>query len=199
MVLQPTNIFEKCIIKSSSVQPQKSIDHSTALVTSIINESTIGEPDIIVGKDKNDEKKDENDEIIENHETIEKDAKPIEEEKKETDISEQSVNDNNDMLPDIIDTTVISIQDGIEEIDFNLEELKEDDTIQIKKRNDVYYEMYREARRKAKIARDLALSSYLEAKRIKNTYMLNDIDDSDDSDLEMEEDNEEDEENSIDE
>jgi hypothetical protein len=202
MVLQPTNIFEKCIIKSSSVQPQKSIDNSTALVTSIINESTIGEPDIIVGKDKNDEndeKKDENDEIIENHETIEKDAEPIEEEKKETDISEQSVNDNNDMLPDVIDTTVISIQDGIEEIDFNLEELKEDDTIQIKKRNDVYYEMYREARRKAKIARDLALSSYLEAKRIKNTYMLNDIDDSDDSDLEMEEDNEEDEENSIDE
>jgi hypothetical protein len=46
--------------------------------------------------------------------------------------------------------------------------------------------MYREARRKAKIARNLALSSYLEAKRIKNTYMLDNIKDSDDSDLEME-------------
>jgi hypothetical protein len=60
--------------------------------------------------------------------------------------------------------------------------------------------MYREARRKAKKARDLALSSYLEAKRIKNTYMLNDIEDSDDSDLETEEEeNEEDEENSVEE
>jgi hypothetical protein len=59
--------------------------------------------------------------------------------------------------------------------------------------------MYREARRKAKIARDLALSAYLEAKRIKNTYMLNDIEDSDESDLEMEEENNEDEENSVDE
>jgi hypothetical protein len=46
--------------------------------------------------------------------------------------------------------------------------------------------MYREARRKAKIAKDLALSSYLEAKRIKNMYMLDEIEESDDSDLEIE-------------
>jgi hypothetical protein len=78
--------------------------------------------------------------------------------------------------------------DGIQEIEFNLDELDKADEIQIKKRNDVYYEMYREARRKAKIARDLALSSYLEVKRIKNTYMLDDIVDSDDSDLELEDD-----------
>ena len=44
--------------------------------------------------------------------------------------------------------------------------------------------MYREACRKAKIARDLALSSYLEAKRIKNVYMLQDSSDSEDSDYE---------------
>ena len=55
--------------------------------------------------------------------------------------------------------------------------------IQLKTRNDVYYKMYRDAKRKAKIARDLALSSYLEAKRIKNTYMLDELEDSD-SDLE---------------
>jgi hypothetical protein len=48
----------------------------------------------------------------------------------------------------------------------------------LRKRNDVYYEMYREARRKAKVARDLALSSYIEAKRIKNAYLLKDIEDS---------------------
>jgi hypothetical protein len=42
--------------------------------------------------------------------------------------------------------------------------------------------MYREAKRKAKISRDLALSSYLDAQRIKNTYMLDSIVDSD-SDL----------------
>ena len=76
---------------------------------------------------------------------------------------------------------------SLEEIDLQVDEINNDNTIQIRKRNDVYYEMYKEARRKAKMARDLALSSYLEAKRIKNTYMLDDIDDSDSSDLDMQE------------
>jgi hypothetical protein len=53
--------------------------------------------------------------------------------------------------------------------------------------------MYREARRKAKYARELALASYLEAKNIKNKYMLDDIDDSDESDLDNDEENEYDE------
>jgi len=84
--------------------------------------------------------------------------------------------------------------DDMEEVTFNLEELPENDQITLKKRNDVYYEIYREARKKAKYARDLALASYLEAKNIKNKYMLDDIDDSDDSyesDLDL--DNEDDE------
>ena len=79
------------------------------------------------------------------------------------------------------------------EVEFDLDEMPESDTISLKKRNDVYYEMYKEARQKAKVARDLALSAYLEAKRIKNTYMLDDIiDSSDDEDEEDDEDDEED-------
>jgi hypothetical protein len=42
----------------------------------------------------------------------------------------------------------------------------------IKNKKDIYYQMYRDAKKKAKLARDLALSSYLEAKKIKNTYMI---------------------------
>ena len=56
--------------------------------------------------------------------------------------------------------------------------------VSIKNKNNVYYEMYKEAKRKAKMARNLALSSYLEAKRIKNVYMLDETTDSDDSDFE---------------
>jgi hypothetical protein len=56
--------------------------------------------------------------------------------------------------------------------------------------------MYREARRKAKYARELALASYLEAKNIKNKYMLDDIGDSDESDnSDLESDLENDDEN----
>jgi len=57
----------------------------------------------------------------------------------------------------------------------------DEDTVFLKERNDVYYNMYREALQKAKMAKSLALTNYLEAKRIKNTYMLTDL--SDDSDM----------------
>jgi hypothetical protein len=70
----------------------------------------------------------------------------------------------------------------MEEIEFDLDELPPESAIQIKQRDTVYYDMYKEAKRKAKMARDLAISSFLEAKNIKQTYMLDDIEDSD-SDL----------------
>ena len=55
----------------------------------------------------------------------------------------------------------------------------------MKKPNEVYYEIYREARRKAKVAKKAAVIAYLEAKNIKNTYMLEDIDDSSDEEFDM--------------
>jgi hypothetical protein len=96
----------------------------------------------------------------------------------------EEIDNNNENSADI--TTVPNQNNELEEVEIHLDELPEDSNINIKQSNEVYYEMYREACRKAKIARDLALSSYLEAKRIKNTYMLEDITDSDDSDLEQE-------------
>lgn len=77
------------------------------------------------------------------------------------------------------------------EVDFDLDEMKDSETVSIKQRNDVYYKMYHDARNKAKIARDLALSAYLEAKRIKNTYLLDDIIDSSDDDDDNDEDDDE--------
>jgi Family of unknown function (DUF5871) len=75
-------------------------------------------------------------------------------------------------------------KENIQEIEISLEEIPQEEKVILKKRNDVYYEMYREALKKAKIAKELALASYLEAKRIKNTYMLKDVED--ESDLENE-------------
>lgn len=70
----------------------------------------------------------------------------------------------------------------LKEIELSVDEIPETEQIQIKTRNDVYYKMYQDAKKKAKLAKDLALSAYLEAKHIKNTYMLENLDDSD-SDL----------------
>ena len=49
----------------------------------------------------------------------------------------------------------------------------------LKKPNDVYYKIYREARTKAKEAKKQAILALLEAKNIKKTYMLDKIDGSD--------------------
>jgi hypothetical protein len=53
------------------------------------------------------------------------------------------------------------------------------ETIQLKKPNQVYYEIYQKAREKAKDAKKNAILAYLEMKNIKKTYMLDDIDESD--------------------
>jgi len=60
-----------------------------------------------------------------------------------------------------------------------LDALSNLDTITVKNKKEIYYEMYREAKKRAKEARDLALSTYLEACKIKNTYCLDDLSDSD--------------------
>uniref|UniRef100_A0A6C0F4F9 Uncharacterized protein n=1 Tax=viral metagenome TaxID=1070528 RepID=A0A6C0F4F9_9ZZZZ len=68
---------------------------------------------------------------------------------------------------------------GLTEVDVLLEGNLE--TITLKKPNHVYYEIYKQARIKAKEAKKTAIKAYLEAKNIKKTYMLEDMDDSDES------------------
>ncbi len=55
-------------------------------------------------------------------------------------------------------------------------EIKNDDNIKLKKPNDIYYEIYSVAKEKARTARKLAFDAYLEVKKIKKTYMLDDSD-----------------------
>ena len=61
------------------------------------------------------------------------------------------------------------------------------ETLQLKKPNQVYFELYKEARNKAKVAKKNAILAYLEAKNIKKTYLIENINDSDsDFDAEIE-------------
>jgi len=191
LILQPTDIFEKCIIKPTTIH--KIQTDKPSIPVDLTEEST--EPAEILQESLEESSKinlvemnSTHEEVRVNEEEIMVDPNTLENNTIEQPESIES--------PAIIDNTVNNeLMKDIEEIELHLEELGESETIQLKKRDDVYYEMYREARKKAKIARDLALSSYLEAKRIKNTYMLTDIDDSDDSDLENDFEEDEDSEN----
>jgi hypothetical protein len=100
-----------------------------------------------------------------------------------------------DEEPIVDDTSDENIGLDIEELDIDTE-IKEIDeikvendleTITLKKPNEVYFELYREARNKAKQAKRAAIVAYLEAKNIKKTYMLDELNDSDsDFDAEIE-------------
>lgn len=178
LVMKPKNLFEKCLIK-----PRITDSNSDNHIDEDISEEpkTITEP-VVENNDEN------HIDIITEESEIQEQAEVLAEITDETPILDTLLNEPEKLetKEDIKNEIKIDDPNEIQEVEFNLEELNASDSIQIKKRNEVYYEMYREARRKAKIARDLALSSYLEAKRIKNTYMLDDIKDSDDSDLETE-------------
>jgi hypothetical protein len=52
----------------------------------------------------------------------------------------------------------------------------ENEIISLKKPEDVYLNIYKAAKRKAKEAKAIAIKAYLEAKRIKKIYLLDEID-----------------------
>ena len=89
--------------------------------------------------------------------------------------SHQSLGEQLEIMEEPFET----MSNEMEEVNFPLESLEKAEPIQLKERNDIYYEMYYEARRKAKMAKEIALNCYLEARNIKNTHMLNDLPESD--------------------
>ena len=174
MVLKPRKLFEKCVIKTFNKPATTIINSPTDYESNSITDGE-PEPNDLPMKNIDLDKNDDENYLGDDTSNIIHDEEPIKDETL-----------GNTMTPSIVELKPEpKISNGLEEVEFNLEEIPNADLIQIKKRNDVYYEMYREARRKAKIARDLALSAFLEAKNIKNTYMLDDVSDSsDDSDVE---------------
>ena len=187
MVIQPVNLFEKCIIKTNKVTtpytlaktpPEESEDEDEDDGKDdgkdIIHISTEEHEE----KEENKEKEDVEEEDIEEEDVEEEDVE--EEDDEEEDIEEEDVEDQ---PKERIEIKHEIDNDNILEINLDIEEIKDDEIIHLKEKTEVYYQMYKEARQKAKLAKSLALSSYLEARRIKNLYMLDDIVDSDESDL----------------
>ena len=162
LLIKPVELFEKCIIKSNSkpihIKNESGVETPVVYDPEPIDdtpEPIDDTPEPIINTPEP---------IINTHEHVQNEPEPVVDEP-----------------PIIVDTNSIH-STGLEEISFDLDKIPENDNITIKKRNDVYFEMYREAKRKAKVARDLALSTYLEAKRIKNTYLINEVDEDDESD-----------------
>jgi hypothetical protein len=154
LILKPVDLFEKCIL----LKPTKPLEEPKMAPVPLVQP-----------------------------ENIKLTETPLPEENlTETILQEDNLNETQpETEPEPEPEPVIEVQskspDDLEEIELEIDSIESDEKLYLKKRNDVYYKMYKEALKKARVAKELALTSYLEAKHIKNTYMLTDL--SDDSDL----------------
>ena len=144
-------------------------------------------------EEKNKEYKDKEDKDKEDkEEDKEKEDKEEEEEDKEDKEEEDKEykEDKEDNKEDKIKINFFDFDnetDNLKEIDIdiNLEENLE--PFKLKKQNDVYYKIYKEAKNKAKNAKKNAIIAYLEAKNIKNIYNLELSDSDSEFDAEIDE------------
>ena len=127
-----------------------------------------------------------NDEIsnseISNSETSNKEPSNNEISNSETSNEEQNINDT---IKEKEDKSILDYDynDDLEKSSIDLEEITinpdGEDSISIKNPKEIYEEIYRVARKKAKQMRAATIEAFLEAKRIKSQYVLDDIEDSD--------------------
>ena len=187
MVLKPVDLFESCLFtKSSSVKPESNPVPVPVPVPKTVEKLSSSEP------------------IPPPVSTEVLDTDPISVDVDEFDITTTVETGDYNNEPDTVPPHVLSSTEenhsvpppisthpehlgnshtnsetGMDEIDIRAP--TNDDVITLKKRNYVYYKMYKEAKQKARIARDLAIASYLEAKKIRNTFLEEqDVSDEDD-------------------
>ena len=188
MVLNNEPIFNNCLIKTNKPFENKPFENKP-LENKPLENKPLEEIDLI---QSNEIKQEENlnDLVIDFDQS---ETNEIIEQSEINDIIKQSENENFE------DNIILDMEDLCEDIEENIDTLKEIgdstlslennlETITLKKPNQVYFELYREARNKAKLAKKNAILAYLEAKNIKKTYLIDNLNDSDsDFDAEIDE------------
>ena len=198
MVLNNEPIFESCLIKTSKTTKQEYIKTEPTILTPIINHLEINSNSVqknIENKerlnkdyliDNSEEHLDSLDDLepVNNSDSLD-DLDDLDNLEKETPTVEESNNINIDI--EELDIEELNESKELLEVDLDVNLENNLETITLKKPNQVYFELYKEARNKAKLAKKSAIIAYLEAKNIKKTYMIENLNDSDsDFDAEIE-------------
>ena len=169
MVLNSEPLFDNCLIKTNKnnlidIKSLEKIKETEILQNDNIN---IKNEQLLVEQNNEQTNND-----LEEFEPLEQ---LLEKENKDENKDSNIILEFEDLNEDINETN-----DELREINNNDLHLdKNKDSIILKKPNQVYFELYKEARKKAKQAKKNAILAYLEAKNIKKTYMIENINDSD--------------------
>lgn len=158
MVIKADNLFERCIIRTGYSPP--SLDASAT--------KTVATASPVVDAQAEDVAQDVAEDVAEDV------AQDVAEDKDESPIAESlgtsDVEGGKEPTPAIQDVTEVDVTVNDQEV------------VQLRPRNEIYYELYYQAIQKAKEARKTALHMYLEAKQIKELYKLDVLDEEDDDD-----------------
>jgi hypothetical protein len=180
------SLFDNCQIRNLKKDLKKDLEK--VIIHSSLNNTKIKEEEKKEKEEKEDEEKDEEKDDEEKDE--EKDDEEKDEEKDEELIikpSQETISEPFHLDIEELNDNVFNEPIEINDVDFDTNEL-ETEPFQLKKHDQVYFDLYKEARNKAKIAKKNAILAFLEAKNIKKTYMIANIQDEDeDIDEEIEE------------
>jgi hypothetical protein len=181
MVMDNEPVFESCMIKTNKnnqkalEEPVKFEDNLEPLLVDTIMEDLKFEQRVAeIQPISNPVIEEKNDKALDTLEEIEPlDILGINEEPKDDNIC--------------LDIEFEDLSEDIQENNYDLKEInngdldldKNETAMTLKKPNQVYFDLYKEARHKAKQAKKNAILAYLEAKNIKKTYLIENINDSD--------------------
>ena len=208
MVLDNEPLFDNCLIKTSNSKKSTAKNTNIKQTDSLIKDSNeYLEKTHLLNEPKSDIISDNKTSNIDLGLDLEMDlGKEI-----DTNNADLEENENNYVTEDVTENVTENENDNADDIKFDIQELStkelEDKTelreidldiislendlgnidkpITLKKPNEVYYELYKQAKEKAKIAKKNAIIAYLEAKNIKNTYLIDNLDESE-SDIDAE-------------
>ena len=185
-------IFDNCVIKTSSHKKEFKKNENLATEENLENlVSRVLSNDHPIETPLEKVEEEERDPMVENEESKVTDFISRNDEEEESSLNhdkETIISDSLNLAIEELDVELPTTEDTIQEIDIK-SSLEENplEVMTLKKPNQVYFELYKEARTKAKEAKKNLILAYLEAKNIKKTYMLDDFENHDsDSDLDAE-------------
>jgi hypothetical protein len=190
MVLNTDPIFESCLIKTTKIQKPEYIKNEPSILVPVINHLEINSNSTQKNKEKLDgeyliDDKECHLDSLDNLEAVNNlnsldDLDNLEETTiEESQSVEESNNENIDIDIEELHIEELNEPKELLEVDLDVSLQNSLETITLKKPNQVYFELYKEARNKAKLAKKSAIIAYLEAKNIKKTYMIENLNDSD--------------------
>ena len=182
-------LMDKCLIRREKKKRKEILENKEIIENKKleVKEDSI-ESENIEDENIEDENIEDENTVIETNENKGNDLLKMEDktetlEKNDENVSKKEDDENMEKNLEIKEES-LEKNDEILEVNLELPDDLEINKMKLKKPNEVYIEMYRSAKNKAKLAKKLAIQAYLESKEIKKTYMLDLDDSSDDEDLE---------------